>query len=285
VPELPEVEVLVRHLNPLLSGKTIREVQVRRKRVLEPTSIRRFTHALKGATFAKLTRRGKFLVFTLAAKGKTESVTLVGHLGMTGRMYLQSSNTPLAKHAAVVLSLGKVNFIFEDTRYFGRLTLDTSPLSRLGAEPLGFDFTVESFAVGLRRSAQAVKVKLLDQSLVAGIGNIYASEALFQAGVLPTTPANRLRPGQVARLWGAIRKTLSYAIKCGSMVPLSFSGSGKQDGLFYFGRAAEPPDFYTERLRVYDRHNKPCLECGTPIRRLVQAARSTYYCPQCQTRR
>jgi formamidopyrimidine-DNA glycosylase len=200
-------------------------------------------------------------------------------------MYLQSSNAPLAKHAAVVLSLGKENFIFEDTRYFGRLTLDTIALSRLGAEPLGADFTVESLAVGLRRSVQAVKVKLLDQSLVAGIGNIYASEALFQAGVLPTMPAKRLRPGQVARLWRAIRKTLSYAIKCGSTVPLSFSGAGKQDGLFYFGRAAEAPDFYTERLRVYDRHNKPCLKCGTPIRRLVQAARSTYYCPQCQTRR
>src|SRR5262249_16187446 len=145
MPELPEVEVLVRHLNPLLRGKRIREVRVRRSKVLEPTSVRRFTRVLRGATFKELRRRGKYLLFSLKPQGGGSTILLVGHLGMNGRMYLQSPDEPLPKHAAVVLCLGKQNFIFEDTRYFGRLTLDTGGLARLGPEPLGAEFTVEGF--------------------------------------------------------------------------------------------------------------------------------------------
>ena len=105
---------------------------------------------------------------------------------MTGRMYLLPAKARLPRHAAVVLDLGRENFIFEDTRYFGRLTLDSSALARLGPEPLGAEFTAERFAEALGRSRQAIKVKLLDQSLLAGVGNIYASEALFRAGIAPT---------------------------------------------------------------------------------------------------
>ena len=116
---------------------------------------------------------------------------------MTGRMYLLPAKDRLPKHAAVVLKLGRENFVFEDTRYFGRLTLDSSALARLGPEPLGAEFTAERFAEALGRSRQAIKVKLLDQSLLAGVGNIYASEALFRAGIAPTLPARRLTAGQV----------------------------------------------------------------------------------------
>jgi formamidopyrimidine-DNA glycosylase len=282
VPELPEVEVLVRHLAPLLRGRTIRAIQVRRAKVLAPTSISEFTRALLGGKFCGLTRRGKYLLFTFRQAKRTELRTLVGHLGMTGRMYLLPAKAALPKHTAVVLNLGRRNFVFEDTRYFGRLTLDLRALGNVGPEPLGVEFTVEQFVDALARSAQAIKVKLLDQSLVAGVGNIYASEALYRAGIAPTRAARSLREAQVARLWCAIREVLSEAIACGSTVPLNYAGQGARDGLFYFGRALDTPDFYEERLRVYDRAGQPCPECGSAIKRRVQAARSTYYCPRCQ---
>ena len=202
---------------------------------------------------------------------------------MTGRIFLAAKGRPLPKHTAVVLDLGKENLIFEDTRYFGRLTLDTRALTKLGPEPLDGEFSVETFARGLKRSAQAIKIKLLDQSLVAGIGNIYASEALFFAGISPRLAARRLSLTQVRALRLAVRRILAQAIRCGSSVPLNYGRADGSDGLFYFGRAPETPDFYEERLQVYDRHGQPCPRCGAPIRRIVQAARSTFYCPQCQS--
>jgi formamidopyrimidine-DNA glycosylase len=281
MPELPEVEVLARHLQPLLPGKNIRNVTVRRARVLRPDLPGAFRRALLGATFTGLIRRGKYFLFQLRRPKSRETFTLLGHLGMTGRMYLARKSTPIPKHAAVVLHLGRDNFIYEDTRYFGRLTLDLESVARLGPEPLSAEFQPESFGQALRRSAQAVKVKLLDQSLVAGVGNIYASEALFRAGIPPQLAARRLTPGQVKKLWQAIRTVLTEAIECGSTVPLNFGGE-PSDRLFYFGRAAGALDYYTERLCVYDRAGQPCPQCGRPIQRIVQAARSTFFCPHCQ---
>ncbi len=245
-------------------------------------SVRAFSRALAGAKFAGLERRGKYLVFRLSHPKRTEVVTLVGHLGMTGRMYLLPAEAGLPRHTSVVLDLGRENFVFEDTRYFGRLTLDLRPLGKLGPEPLGAEFTVERLGGALRRSRQPIKVKLLDQSLLAGVGNIYASEALFRAGIAPGLPAQRLRRAQVQKLWRAVRAVLREAIACGSTVPLNYAGQGTRDGLFYFGRAPGAPDYYEERLRVYDRAGRPCPKCGTAIRRRVQAARSTFYCPRCQ---
>jgi formamidopyrimidine-DNA glycosylase len=281
MPELPEVEVLARHLRPLIRGKTIRGVNVRRAKVLAPTSPRIFRRTLLGAKFTGLSRRGKYLLFQLHAPGRKESVTLLGHLGMTGRFFLTRKSGRLPRHAAVVLDLGGENFIYEDTRYFGRLTLDLAAVGKLGPEPLGDDFQPAVFAESLKRSRQAIKIKLLDQSVVAGIGNIYSSEALFRARISPRLPARKLSRSQVARLWRAIRKVLAEAIECGSTVPLNFGG-GRSDGLFYFGRAPGTMDFYEERLRVYDRAGRPCPNCGGPIKRITQAARSTFYCPRCQ---
>jgi len=287
MPELPEVEILARHLRPLLQGRTIRAVDVHRQRVLRPTSAAQLCGRLCGAKFLGLTRRGKYLLFEMRAKNSRARFTLLGHLGMTGRMFLTPKNDPLAKHAAVVLHLGASNFIYEDTRYFGRLTLDLTAVEKLGPEPLDRLFTPALFARELKRSRQPIKVKLLDQSLVAGVGNIYASEALFLAGISPRRAANRLTLPEVKKLWRAIRKVLRIAIAGGSTVPLNF-GAGKSDGLFYYGSAIESDhqggkkDFYTERLRVYDRHGKPCVICKTPLKLIVQAARSTFFCPRCQ---
>lgn len=281
MPELPEVEVLARYLRPVICGKSIRSVDVRRAKILRPTSLGEFKKALVGAKFTGLSRRGKYLLFELGSKNPEKSFTLLGHLGMTGRMFVVPKSEPLPKHAAVVFDLGRQNFIYEDTRYFGRMTLDVSAVAKLGPEPLSDDFQPVTFAKTLKRSRQAIKVKLLDQSLVAGVGNIYASEALFRAGISPKLAANRLTFAQVKKLWRTIREVLAEAIAGGSTVPLNFTGD-KSDGLFYFGRAPGTPDFYEERLRVYDRAGKPCLKCRRLIKRLVQAARSTFYCPHCQ---
>jgi formamidopyrimidine-DNA glycosylase len=282
MPELPEVEVLVRHLAPLLQNRRIRAVRVLRARVLGKTPEARFRRVLQGAKFTGLSRRGKYLLFRLQAPKHTEPIRLVGHLGMTGRMYCLPAWTPLPRHAAVVFDLAGENFVFEDTRYFGRLTLDGTAIERLGPEPLAADFTVEYLTQALRRSAQAIKVKLLDQALVAGIGNIYACEALFCARIPPTLPARRLSARQVERLRQAIRDVLNEAIRRGSTIALNYPGDGKRDGLFYFGTAPDAAEFFEERLRVYDRLGQPCRRCGTAIKRRVQSARSTYYCPSCQ---
>lgn len=276
------MEVLVRHLAPLLRNREIKNVQVRRARIVLPHSPEQFSSRLRDARFLEVSRRGKYLLFDLTRGGKKEAFRIVGHLGMTGRMYLLPAKGVLPKHAAVVLDLGGKNFVFEDTRYFGRLTFDTDAIARLGPEPLGREFTAEGFSEALKRSAQAIKVKLLDQSIVAGIGNIYASEALFRAYISPRLPARNLTADQTARLRRAIRETLRDAIARGSTVPLNYSGEGERDGLFYFGSAPDTPDYYGERLRVYDRAGKACVNCGTDIKRIVQAARSTFYCPKCQ---
>ena len=280
MPELPEVEVLVRHLAPLLRHKSVRDVDVRRERVIAPTSIRKLKAALRGAEFIDLTRRGKFLLFTLKTLNETEPRKLLGHLGMTGRMYLLPAQNELPKHAAVVLNLGDENFVFEDTRYFGRFTLDLTALKNLGPEPLGEDFSTPYFASALSKSRQPIKVKLLDQSLVAGVGNIYASEALFRAKISPRISARRLKLEQIERLRQSIREVLAEAIECGSTVPLDYAGVEARDRLFYFGSADTPVHY--EELCVYDRLGQPCTVCGNPIRRIVQAARSTFYCRICQ---
>ena len=285
MPELPEVEVLVRQLAPRLKNKRIGAVEVHPSRVLRWTRAGEWKRVLTGAQFVDLTRRGKYLLFTLRRPSGRTTFSMVGHLGMTGRMYLQPASAPLAKHAAVVFSLGTADFVFEDPRGFGSLRLDTSALENLGPEPLSDDFTVEYFVRALKESTQPIKVRLLDQSLVAGVGNIYASEALFRAGVSPRLAARRLTWKQAERLWRGVRATLTDAIRFGSAVSLDWSGTGTKDGLFYYGQADGPDgasQYLEERFLVYDRAGRPCPVCQTPIRKIVQLARSTFYCPRCQ---
>lgn len=281
MPELPEVEVLARHLRPLLLGKTIRDVEVRREKVLLPTTASNFKKILRGAKFLGLQRRGKYLLFELQPKKTGKKIQLLGHLGMTGRMFLAPKNVLLPKHTAVVLNLGSRNFIYEDTRYFGRLTLDISAAGKLGSEPWDKNFTPELFHKKLKTSRQPVKVKLLDQTVIAGVGNIYASEALFRAKISPRRAACKISTVMAKKLLSAIRTVMQEAIDCGSTIPLNFS-TRKTDGLFYFGHAAGAPDYYEERLQVYDRAGEPCVNCNFPIKRVVQAARSTFFCSHCQ---
>ena len=282
MPELPEVEVLVRHLSPLLRDQVICGVSVRRTRVLRPTSEAKLRRALVGSSFVNLTRRGKYLLFTLRPARSRETFPLLGHLGMAGRMYLLPANAALPKHAAVVLRLARGQFVFEDPRYFGRLTLDASAVSALGPEPLDEHFTAHGLRDALRRSHQPLKVKLLDQSLIAGLGNIYASETLFRARLSPRRRADQLSPEQAQCLWRSLRQVLREAIARGSTVRLHWGPGDGQNSLFYYGAAEAESDHDRECLRVYDRAGLACLRCGTAIRRIVQGARSTFYCPRCQ---
>ncbi len=261
MPELPEVEVVVRKLRPRLTGQTIKTVSVRRLRVIAPTAERELVRKLTRARVLSVSRRAKYIVFRLReGRASSRAFTVLGHLGMAGDMYVVPPTRAEPKHAAVVLLLAKGKFIYEDTRYFGRFTLDTAPLEFLGPEPLGKQFKLEEFAHSLRRSSQPVKIKLLDQSIVAGLGNIYASEALFSARINPVTPARRLTDDQIARLWKAIPKVLNHAIRFGTT----------------------RGDDYFDRLAVYSRHGKPCRACKAPVRRMMQAGRSTYFCAECQ---
>lgn len=288
MPELPEVEILVRHLQPVLRGRVIRNVTVLRPKIVRPENAATLSGALVGRTIRDVRRRAKYLLFELAGgktgPGRATQTTLVGHLGMTGRMFLQPKDRLLPKHTTVTLDLGRNVLVFEDTRYFGRLNLDLGALERLGPEPLGNAFTPAMLLAALARSTQPIKVKLLDQTLVAGLGNIYVSEALFRAGIHPRCPARRINPAAATRLVAAIREVLAEAIRFGSTIPLSLDPSASKNDLFYYGQSAGREEFYDERLRVYDRAAQPCLQCATPIRRFVQAARSTYWCPNCQRR-
>jgi len=266
---------------------------VRRPKSVRPHGARAFADAMAGARITGVRRRAKFLLFDLefagggVASGRAgggRPTLLIGHLGMTGRMFIARADAPLPRHAAVVLELDEGRFVFEDTRYFGRLTLDTAAMEGLGPEPLEPGFDAGVLAANLAGSRQAVKVRLLDQSVVAGVGNIYASEALHRAGLSPRRAAGRLKGPEVARLCGTIREVLAEAVRFGSTVPLDFPGAtaGGGDGLFYYGSSPAAAGSYEERLRVYDRAGEPCPGCGAGIRRIVQAGRSTYFCPQCQ---
>lgn len=282
MPELPEVEVLARHLAGVLPGRRIREVTVHRPRSLRPDPPGAWVQAMRGAGIRSVQRRGKYLVFGFRRAGAARDEFLLGHLGMTGRLYLQPADAPLPRHVAIDFDLGEARWVFEDPRYFGRFTLRTEALEGLGPEPLDAGWTAERLGEALRRSGQAVKVRLMDQRVVAGLGNIYASEALFVAGIAPGRSARRLRAAEVSRLRESIRSVLEAAIGFGSTLSLNLGGRGDGDGLFYYGRTDATPSGVEERLWVYDREGRPCRRCGRLIRRVVQSGRSTFFCSACQ---
>ncbi|MCC7375670.1 MAG: bifunctional DNA-formamidopyrimidine glycosylase/DNA-(apurinic or apyrimidinic site) lyase [Verrucomicrobiales bacterium] len=286
MPELPEVEILARHLRPRLQGQRIHSVVVQHLRIVRPDSPAKFAEALRGTVIQGIQRRGKFLIFGLQRDGSKSTPRLVGHLGMTGRLYLSPDLAAARriKHLTVAFDLGDRTLVFEDPRRFGRLTLDTSSIDGLGPEPDDPKLTPETFREALLKSRQAIKVKLLDQSLIAGVGHIYASEALHLARLSPRRAACRVSLPEAGLLLDAIRKVLLDAIRLGGSLPLDLDGHGSSDGLFYYGAAPEiSPAPGIERFRVYDRGSQPCTQCGTRIRRLVQASRSTFFCPKCQT--
>lgn len=275
MPELPEVETVARHLQRILPNRTIEQAIVTRATLLEESTPEAFCARLQGVTFTEIGRRGKHLLLHLSSND-----TLITHLRMTGRfLYLDRDATPLKHtHARFFLDNGK-QLAFDDQRHFGRMHLvkssevaDTREIRDLAPEPLGPEFTLAYLKQTLAKSSRDMKELLLDQTKVLGLGNIYAVEALFAARIHPETPANLVPASKIKDLYEAIRAILEAAIEAGSTIqtdPEVIDGS-------YFGNSFE------EALVVYDHEGEPCIRCDSPISRIRQGQRSTYFCPKCQ---
>jgi formamidopyrimidine-DNA glycosylase len=276
MPELPEVEHVVRALRRAVPRRRIIAVDVSLPRLLAGISPASFKRKLRGARIEAINRRGKYILFEL----DTHDVLLV-HLRMTGKFVCINPEHPLPPYPHVVFYLDDDRrLVFCDMRQFGRMRL--VPAAKLSAlpqieslapEPFTNDFSLAYFLETLAKSRRALKQLLLDQTRILGLGNIYASEALFLAGINPRKAADSLSKARALRLHQAIREILQEAIDAGSTLRIDLTdGDGS-----YFGT--------TERFwRVYERAGEPCVNCGTRIKRIVQGARSTYYCPKCQRR-
>lgn len=272
MPELPEVEHVVRALRPVVTGRRIVAAELNLARIAPDVSPSGFHMLLRDKRITGVKRRGKYILFELDYRRM-----LTTHLRMTGKFVSLTSDQSLPPYAHVVLHLDdERRLVFCDMRQFGRMRLTVGldlpkEMSTLAPEPLSDEFTEEYFVETLSRSKRSLKQLLLDQTRVLGLGNIYAVEALFVAGVNPLKPANRLSKPRARKLYHAIRQVLHEAIEAGSTLQIDIADGSSS----YFGT--------TERFwRVYEREGEPCVNCGTRIRRIVHGGRSTYYCPRCQ---
>jgi formamidopyrimidine-DNA glycosylase len=272
VPELPEVETIRRQLAPLVEGRTLRTLDISDPRWCEPLPPAALVDALAGRRVEHLGRRGKYLLWEAQ-----DDVTLLMHLRMTGTLLLDPS--PPSKHVRVRLGLGDRQLVFDDPRRFGTGELAIGPAAldaffdaRLGVEPLERAFTAEHLYALARTSRAPVKAFLLDQKRVAGVGNIYADEALFRARVHPLRPANKLTRKQVA----AIRDGVVDAL----MLGLESKGATIDDFRDPYGVSGT----FQDKMLVHTREGEPCPNCEMPVRKLRVAGRGTYVCERCQPR-
>jgi formamidopyrimidine-DNA glycosylase len=264
MPELPEVETVARSLAPLI-GRRIVSAEFRSLRVLRGGNPDAMAAGLAGKRIAGVQRYGKFIVVPLDGGSY-----LLIHLGMTGRLLLGG---PVGKHTHAVLTLDDGVLLFDDSRQFGSFQLSEdfpARVARLGPEPL--EISLADFTAALKRHKTRVKSLLLNQRFLRGVGNIYADEALFRAGIHPLAIANRLRADRPRRLYEALQQVLREAIDAG--------GSSISDYVDAQGRKG----FFQLSHRVYQRAGEPCVHCGTTIRRLVITQRSSHFCPRCQRR-
>jgi formamidopyrimidine-DNA glycosylase len=270
MPELPEVETIVRDLARVLTGRTIERAEVLRPDLIEGTSVEAFRSGLAGRAVGEASRRAKNILLDLGED------LLVINLGMTGRVLVVEDVPEPSPHDGVHLRLvdgGTV--VYHDVRRFGRLRLLPRHLwpqreAELGYEPLSDRFTPDALLEMAHRSRVAVKTWLMDQRRVVGVGNIYASEALHRAGIDPTRPALALTTAEAGVLHASIQQVLQEAIDYRGTTFLDYrDASGERGG-------------FASLLRVYDREGQPCTRCGHPIERIVQGGRSTFYCDRCQ---
>ncbi len=269
MPELPEVEVTRRGIAPALTGRRLTRTVMRVPALRYPLPA---PDDFAGKTLQSVQRRGKYLLFGFASGGGH----LLLHLGMSGSLRLVPAAQRPEKHDHVDLVFGATALRLRDPRRFGALLwLDGDPLAHpllasLGVEPLSPAFTGRWLKDALRGRKASIKQSLMDARLVVGIGNIYASESLFLAGIDPRRAAGSIALERLERLATAVRRTLRAAIAAGGSSLRDFSHSNGELGCFQ------------ARHRVYDRAGLPCTACGTPIRAIRQGQRSTYFCPRCQ---
>lgn len=268
MPELPEVETVVRGLRAPLIGRTICDVWYDWPKVIGTPSPNEFVDRIKGQTFHAISRRAKYIVCEL------DQDILAVHLKMTGRLFTWDSQDVPDKWVHFRLLLDNHQYLcFSDARRFGRVFLAadlTAIAPDLGPEPLEDTFTINELRERLHGRRRAVKALLLEQSFVAGVGNIYADEALHRARIHPLRPANELTDEEIVRLHEAIRAALRAGI---DYEGASINWYRKPDGT----RGESQRHFY-----VYDREGQPCLHCGRPIEKIRVAQRGTHFCPACQ---
>ncbi len=274
MPELPEVETVSQGLQKRALGRRIVAVEVCHPGVIIG-SPEQFTAELEGRTIVSAQRKGKALALELEAENAPPRYLLV-RLGMTGQFTVSAREAPLEPHTHVLLGLGEREELrFRDVRRFGRLRSCTREEVEAVFDRLGPDaqqMTEKQFLSAMRARRGAIKSWLMNQQLLAGLGNIYADESLFVAGIHPLAQPGRVSAGKARRLFRAVRKVLDHAVK--------LQGTSFRDYVDIEGR----PGNYELRLRVYQRTGKPCRRCGRPIRRMVIAGRSSHYCPRCQPR-
>jgi len=264
MPELPEVEAVTRSITPLI-GRRIITAEFRCLRVLRGGDPDQMSARLAGRRIAGIKRYGKYIVVSIRGGGY-----LTIHLGMTGKLLLGGAP---GKHTHAILTLDRGVLLFDDSRQFGRLLFTEefpARIGKLGPEPLEVAF--EQFAANMKRRKTRVKALLLNQDFLRGIGNIYADEALFRAGIHPQAIASRIRLDRARRLYDSIVAVLSEAIEAGGSSISDYVDADGRKGFFQFSH------------RVYQHTGEPCVTCGAKIRRVSVAQRSSHFCPKCQKR-
>jgi len=270
MPELPEVETTLRGVAPHALGKSVRAVVVRHPRLRWPVP-KQLASELPGQTVRGLVRRSKYLLFEF------DRGTLIAHLGMSGSLRVADAGEVPGKfdHVDIVFENGTC-LRLRDPRRFGAILWTHDParhplLTHLGPEPLGEDFTGAYLFECTRKRKRAIRDFLLDGRSVAGIGNIYANEALFAAGIRPTRAAGRLTRADCTRLVQALRATLKRAIRAGGTTLRDFRGGDGRSG------------YFQQRLKVYGRAGEPCPACHTSVRAVRLGQRTAFFCPRCQS--
>lgn len=269
MPELPEVETTRRSLTPRVVGATIIGATVRERRFRRPVD-KTLEARVTNRRVTALDRRGKYLLFRL-----DDGATLLVHLGMSGSLTMLPASTPLAVHDHVAIRFDNdLMLVFNDPRRFGLMVLgsgdDFAELRNVGRDPLDAALSVDEWKALTRGRKLPIKHLLMDQRQLGGVGNIYASEMLFQAGIRPRRRAASLTRAELARLADALRAVLARAIDLGGSSISDYRDGNGNPGYFQIHHA------------VYDRAGEPCVTCRTPIKRLVQSGRSSFYCPKCQ---
>lgn len=275
MPELPEVEHVVRALRRVLPGRKILASQIKLPKLVAPLTPAQFNRRIKDARIAAISRRGKFILIELKAR---RDQILAVHLRMTGKFLYLTSDDELPKHSHAIFYLDNDRrLVFRDQRQFGVMKLieaeslqETKGIKELAPEPFGEEFDEVYLRAILKNSRRTLKTLLLDQTKVLGLGNIYAAEALFRAGVNPFKTASQLSSRRAATLYQSIRDVLGFAVD-------NIRGESLRAG-FSYGETFE------RFWQVYEREGEPCFKCGTRIRRAQHGGRSTYWCPKCQRR-
>ena len=277
MPELPEVEHVVRALRRAIVGRQIVASQIKLPKLITPLKPAQFNRKIKGVRIEAINRRGKFILIEL-----NSDRVLAVHLRMTGKFLYLNAEDDLPKHSHAIFYLdNERRLIFRDQRQFGVMKLvararlaKTKGIRELAPEPLSDDFSLAYLREIVARSRRSLKTLLLDQTKVLGLGNIYAAEALFRAGINPFKVGAQLSSPRVKRLHQAIREVLSDAITDSSTSRINL----EHPNGFSYGEAFE------RFWQVYEREGEPCFKCGARIRRITHGGRSTYWCPRCQRR-